>query len=204
MPSTTSPPTLSSVPPVSPDAIPAPVLVSLSPTEGPTKAGSTVTLSGSSLSGATKVKFGKAGAVITSDSATQITVIAPAGAAGTVKVKVTTDGGTSVASPADEYTYVVAPTVTKLSPTSGSSAGGTVVTVTGTNLSGASVVLFGSNPGALISDSATKITATSPPGSIGKANVPGDDSWGHLGNQFESQVHLRHCSPVAVDHFRQP
>ena len=50
---------------------------------------------------------------------------------------VTTPGGTSATSPADEFTYVAAPTVTSINPTSGPTAGGTTVTVTGTNLSGA-------------------------------------------------------------------
>ena len=58
-------------------------------------------------------------------------------------VTVSTPGGTSATSAADEYTYIPAPTVTKVSPTSGPAAGGTTVTITGTNLTGASEVKFG-------------------------------------------------------------
>ena len=81
---------------------------------------------------------------ITADSATSITATSPAGT-GTVDVTVTTVGGTSATSPADQFTYVAAPTVTSISPTSGPTGGGTSVTITGTNLGGASAVDFGSN-----------------------------------------------------------
>ena len=57
---------------------------------------------------------------------------------------VTTPGGTSATSAADEYTYIPAPAVTALEPTSGPAAGGTTVKITGTNLTGASEVKFGS------------------------------------------------------------
>ena len=56
---------------------------------------------------------------------------------------VSTPGGTSATSAADEYTYIPAPTVSKVEPTSGPAAGGTTVTITGTNLTGASEVKFG-------------------------------------------------------------
>ncbi len=58
-----------------------------------------------------------------------------------------------------------APSVTNLSPNTGSTAGGTPVTITGTNLAGASAVKFGAtNATAFTVNSATSITATSPPG----------------------------------------
>ena len=60
-------------------------------------------------------------------------------------VTVSTPGGTSATSAADEYTYIPAPTVTKVSPTSGPAAGATTVTITGTNLTGASEVKFGAS-----------------------------------------------------------
>ena len=58
-------------------------------------------------------------------SATSITATAPAGT-GTVDVTVTTPGGTSATSSADQFTYVPAPTVGNVSPTSGP-AGATTV-----------------------------------------------------------------------------
>jgi hypothetical protein len=52
------------------------------------------------------VKFGTTAATITADSATSLTATAPAEAAGTVDVTVTTAGGTSATSAADQYTFV--------------------------------------------------------------------------------------------------
>ena len=78
----------------------------------------------------------------------------PAGT-GTVDVTVTTPIGTSPTSSADHFTYTAAPTVTVVSPTSGPGAGGTTVTVTGTNLTNATAVDFGSaNPGTITADTA--------------------------------------------------
>ena len=99
------------------------------------------------------------------NSATQITATAPAGT-GTVDVTVTTRGGTSGTSSADQYSYVAAPAVSGISPASGPGAGGTSVTITGTNLSGASAVMFGSTAATTFTvNSATQITATAPAGS---------------------------------------
>ncbi|MBF5002610.1 IPT/TIG domain-containing protein, partial [Nocardia sp. BSTN01] len=66
----------------------------------------------------------------TVNSATQITAVAPAGAAGTVTVTVTTTGGTSNGV---SYTYVAVPTLTTIAPNAGPVAGGTTVVLTGTN-----------------------------------------------------------------------
>ena len=59
------------------------------------------------------------------------------------------------------------PTVTNVNPTSGPTAGGTSVTITGTNLSGATSVHFGATAGAITSNSATQVVATSPAGGAG-------------------------------------
>ena len=77
----------------------------------------------------------------------------------------TTPGGTSATSPADQFTYVAAPTVTGVSPTTGPAAGGTLVTITGTGFTGATAVDFGTTPATnltVVSD--TTITVDSPPG----------------------------------------
>ena len=58
---------------------------------------------------------------------------------------------------------VTFPAVTGVSPDSGSIAGGTTVTITGTGLAHAAVVRFGGVAGTITADSATQITVTSPP-----------------------------------------
>ena len=86
---------------------------------------------------------------------------------------VTPAAGTSAVSPADQFTYTaaVAPTVTGISPTSGSSTGGTLVTITGTSFTGATAVDFGTTAATgvtVVND--TTITANSPAGT-GVVNV---------------------------------
>jgi hypothetical protein len=63
------------------------------------------------------------------------------------------------------------PTVSSLGPNSGPAAGGTSVTITGTNFSAVTAVKFGATAASAYTvNSATQITATSPPGS-GTADV---------------------------------
>lgn len=89
--------------------IPAPEVTGLSPNSGTTAGGTVVTLTGTDLNGATAITFGGTPATGVTCSATSCTATAPAHAAGTVDVRVTTPGGTSAITPAGEFTYV-APT----------------------------------------------------------------------------------------------
>src|SRR5246500_89710 len=147
----------------------APTVTNINPNTGPTSGGSSVTITGTNFSSAAAVRFGSnAAASFTVNSATQITATSPAGI-GTVDVTVTTPSGTSATSTADQFTYVpapaAAPTVTNINPNTGPTSGGSSVTITGTNFSGATAVRFGSNAaGSFTVDSATQITATSPAG----------------------------------------
>jgi large repetitive protein len=146
---------------------PAPAVTGLSPSSGTTAGGTAVTISGTNLSGATGVSFGGTAAKVTADSNTQIAVISPAGT-GTVNVTVTTPGGSAAAG---RFTYVTPPpAISAISPSSGTTDGGTTVTITGTNLTGATSVSFGGAAGRIISDSGTQITVTSP-GGKGTVNI---------------------------------
>ncbi|MEV0537913.1 IPT/TIG domain-containing protein, partial [Kitasatospora sp. NPDC050463] len=101
-----------------------------------------VTLQGSGFTGATAVKFGTVNATsFTVVSAAQITATAPAGS-GTVQVTVTTPAGTSNGI---SYTYLGAPTLSALVPNQGPVSGGNTVTLTGTNLTTATAVTFGTS-----------------------------------------------------------
>jgi hypothetical protein len=143
-----------------------PTVTGVSPANGPEAGGTSVTITGTNLTGATAVDFGNSSASVTADSATSITATAPAVASpATVDVTVTTAGGTSAKSQADQFTYLPpAPIVTGISPASGPQAGGTSVTITGQNLENAMAVDFGNNPATVSTDTATSITATSPAG----------------------------------------
>jgi hypothetical protein len=92
--------------------------------------------------------------------------VAPAGT-GTVDVRVTTQGGTSPITPADQFTYIEpgTPTVSKVEPNVGPGGGGTSVTITGTGFTGATAVKFGANSATSFTvNSPTSITAVSPAG----------------------------------------
>ena len=146
-----------------------PTVTGLAPVAGPATGGTEVTITGTNFSSTTAVTFGAASAAsFVVDSSTQIRATAPAGAPGSVDVRVTNSGGQSANTAADDFTFVAAPAVTSVSPSSGPTGGGTAVTITGTNLSGASAVSFGGTPASSFTvDSATQITATAP------ARVPG-------------------------------
>ncbi|MFI9273416.1 IPT/TIG domain-containing protein [Kitasatospora sp. NPDC052896] len=132
----------------------------ISPDQGSTGGGTTVTITGTNLSGATAVHFGSNLATITANTATSVTVTSPSGS-GTVNVTVTTPGGTSNPLP---FYYVGAPFKSSLSPVSGVTAGGNTVTITGTGLSTATAVDFGtvSATPTVVSDS--QLTVTVPAG----------------------------------------
>ncbi len=65
-----------------------------------------------------------------------------------------------------------APTITTVTPSTGPIAGGTVVTITGTNLDGATAVTFGGAAGTALSvESDTELTVTTPAGTSGAKDV---------------------------------
>lgn len=153
----------------------APTVTGVSPDAGLESGLTTVTITGTELTGATNVQFGPTSAVFFEvTSPTSITAISPAGT-GTVPVTVTTAGGTSTTSPADQFSYVPAgpaPSIKKLSPRRGLAAGGTTVTITGGNFTGVTAVTFGSTDAVSFTvSSATSITAVSPAGTTGRAEV---------------------------------
>ena len=143
-----------------------PVVAGVSPASGPLAGGVTVIVTGSGFTGATKVTFGGSPPVTRLDvlSDTQLTVTSPAQLnPGAVDVTVTTPGGTSATSAADQFTYLPVPVVTGVSPATGLLAGGASVTVTGSGFTGATRVTFGSMAATspdVLSD--TQLTVTSP------------------------------------------
>ena len=154
--------------------IPLPSVTKVEPGEGPLVGGTKVTITGTNFAGAKEVKFGSVAAKgFTVVSATSITVESPAEvSAGIVNVVVTTVGGKSAVSSADDFTYVAAPTVTKVAPVEGPAAGGTKVTITGTHFAGAKEVKFGSVSATnVVVVAGGSITATAPAGTAGPVDV---------------------------------
>ena len=143
----------------------------VTPASGPTTGGTTVTITGTEFSGVTKVAFGAVPATgFTVVSNTEITAVTPAEVGGTRPVYVITPGGKSSAG---TFSFVAtAPSVTAVTPSSGPTAGGTTVTITGAGFSGATKVAFG---GVLATNftvvSATEITAVTPARAAGTRPV---------------------------------
>jgi hypothetical protein len=148
---------------LAPGFVPQPRVAGISVGDGPASGGTSVTVTGTGFTGATAVGFGATPAAgFTVNGDTSITAIAPASVPGTVDVTVTTAGGTSAPVTADAFSFIGVPTVTGISPDSGPISGGTEVTITGTNLATATVVMFGENAAPFTVDDDTSLTATAP------------------------------------------
>jgi hypothetical protein len=149
-----------------------PTITKVSPTSGLTLGGTSMTITGTGLTGATQVRFGSvAAASFTVISSTSITAISPAHEAGLVDITVTTPAGTSAISLADHYKF--RPAVTSVSPTSGPAAGGTLVTIAGSGfIPGATIIRFGGAAATSVScSSSERCTAISPKHEAATVNV---------------------------------
>lgn len=145
-------------------AIP-PTITSFTPTSGPATGGTVVAISGSNFQNGATVKFGDTAAVSTTvNSATSISAIAPVHAAGDVTLTVTNPDGQSASF--GTYTYTnPGPSITSIDPLSGPTSGGTVVTITGSNIDPNASVTIGGLP-------TTPLAVTSP-GGIAVRTPPG-------------------------------
>ena len=148
---------------------PSTKVTSVLPNAAPVAGGTTTVITGIGFTGASAVTFGGVPAksyMVTSGG--QVTAVVPAHAPGTVDVQVVSANGTSPQTAADQFTYTNGPIVTGVSPNYGPQSGGTSVTITGMQLTGAadsgvSSVAFGQvAAGGVTVTSSTVITVTSP------------------------------------------
>jgi hypothetical protein len=134
----------------------APTISSFTPTSGP--AGAAVTITGTNFTGATAVQFNGSGATFNIASATQITTTVPATAT-TGTISVTTPSGTATSSSSFTVTPPP-PTISSFTPTSG--LVGAAVTITGSNFTGTSTVMFNGTTAGFTVASSTRISTTVP------------------------------------------
>src|SRR2546426_940490 len=159
----------------------SPKITSLSPTSG--AVGTSVTVTGTNFGasqGTSTVTFNGTAATPTSWSATSIVAPVPAGAT-TGNVVVTVGG---VASVGVSFTVLATPSISSLSPSSGTV--GTSVTVTGTNFGatqGTSTVTFSGTAAIPTSWSATSIVVPVPAGAA-TGNVGGTGGGGGRGERW--------------------
>ncbi len=178
----------------------APTVTGLSPTTGPAAGGTLVTITGTGFTGATAVDFGTTAATnVTVVSDTTITADSPAGT-GVVNVTVTTPAGTSAVSPADEFTYTVAaaPVVTGLSPTTGPTAGGTLVTITGTEFHRRHGGRLRDDGGDECDGGERHHDHGGQPGRHRHGGRDRDDACGHVGHIGRRSVHIHSRAPAVT------
>jgi peptidoglycan/xylan/chitin deacetylase (PgdA/CDA1 family) len=143
-----------------------PTVTSISPSAGPVSPGTRVRVYGTNFTSVVSVYFGgRPGAAIHVASSTELLVTSPSHSALTVDVRVVTRHGTSPVTSRDRFTWVAPPHVSAISPSTGPTAGGTRVTVDGTDFRNVRSVSFGSAPGTAIHVvTATRLLISAPPG----------------------------------------
>ena len=93
--------------------------------------------------------------------------------------------------------YGLAPTVSSVSPTSGSTVGGTSVTITGTNLTGATGVSFGGTAGTgVVVNGATSVTVNSPAHAAGVVDITVTTANGTSATSASDQVTYAALTPT--------
>lgn len=133
----------------------APTITGFTPLGGPTATG--VTITGTGLAGATKVRFGSRDAPVISASASEVKTVVPVGAV-TGPLTVITPVGTNTTT----TNFFLPPTLTSVTPNRAKP--GVTVTATGTSLTGATEVRFAGTPAEYTVVSDTTLTTTVPEG----------------------------------------
>ncbi len=148
----------------------APFIESVAPAQGSIVGGTPITISGAYFTSATSVLIG--GALATNlvvVSSTTITAVTPAHAAGSVSITITTPSRISTFQNAFLY---ASSSILSVFPNMGVVGGGALITISGNYLGGATSVTIGGAPATnLVVVSPTTITAVTPTGTLGPADV---------------------------------
>ena len=147
-----------------------PFIASVAPGQGTIVGGTPITISGAYFTGATSVTIGGAPATnLVVVSPTTITAVTPAHAAGSVSITITTPSRTSTFPNAFSY---ASSSILSIVPNTGVVGGGALITISGNYLGGATSVTIGGVPATnLVVVSPTTITAVTPTGTLGPADV---------------------------------
>ena len=145
-----------------------PTIAGITPAQGPTTGGTTVTIAGTGLSVVSAVYFGTQLASFTLDTASSLTAVTPAGAAGTVSVSVYNPGGPGLAA----FTYL-APASVSLDLTPATATPGSAVTVTGTVYDAQGDAIPGTTVDVALSGVTSVTAVTDSAGTYERAEKPG-------------------------------
>ncbi len=153
--------------------IPSPLISLVSPDDGTTTGGHEVMIFGSHFINVTGVSFGSVPASLYEVvSQSMITAVAPAQADGEVNITVTTESGTSQSEALYTYRTPVQPTLVSLTPSVGSSEGGSWVILEGTEIRDVVSVTFGGVASTQMSIiSPTQLVVIVPAGLVGVVDI---------------------------------
>lgn len=150
----------------------SPQISGMTPASGSTTGGDSVVINGNYFTPGVSVTFdGTAATNVTLIDASSISVTTPAGERGTADITITNTYGQTTTLLAGFRYLSPAPTVSGFSPTSGTMAGGTVVTFTGSNLESSMKAYFDGVAGTTLSSTVTTLQVETPVGEIGDAII---------------------------------
>jgi hypothetical protein len=184
-------------------AVPSgPTITTISPTSGPTAGGTVITIAGTNFAAGATVRVGGVGtANVTVASSTQIIAATPPGTAGAQSVQVTS-GGVTATSPVN-FTYTSTSTLTpapkSISPRSGPTTGGTLITVTGSKFEAGATIKIGGKPATSVTFvSSTTLTARTPAMPVGGYPVQVFNPNGKWGNTSRGFLYVAGSTSVEV------
>ena len=192
---------------------PAPTISGINPTSGNVSGGTSVTISGSNFAGGASVMIGGVSATsVNVVSGSTITAVTGAHAQGTVDVVVTNTDSQS-ATLINGYTYIVpppppAPMIGGINPNTGSTSGGTGVTINGGNFaSGASVSIGGvtaTSVNVVNSSTITAVTGAHAAGAVDVVVTNSDGQSATLANGFTYVTNPPPPAPTVTTFHRIP
>jgi len=159
--------------PTPPPVVIGPTVLGITPSSGSTAGGTEVTVSGINFAAGATVTIGGVTATnVRIVSSTSILAATGPHQAGPAEVTVTVDGRASTLSSAFTFVTLPPPTISSIVPASGSTAGGTTVTIAGTNFAaGAAVAIGGVAATGVTVVSAASLQAVTPARTAGQADV---------------------------------
>jgi hypothetical protein len=156
-------------------SVPAPVLTAIAPNTGPASGGTVAMVTGDHFQDGVLLFVGRSpGTEVVVADPKMLTGTLPAGDVGSADVEVTNpDGQTTKLEVAFAYSDAddAPPVLSAVSPQAGTTAGGTVVGLSGTNFRPGALVFFGGRLATAVTTRGNTASATTPPGAAGVVDV---------------------------------
>lgn len=178
---------------------PVPQPASIDHVAGSTAGGQSVTITGTDFFPGTAITFGSTPATsVTVVNTTTITCVTPAHSAGTVNVNATNlQGDASMIF--NGYTYNAPPAPTSCVPNSGTTAGGTAVSIYGTGFLASPAVTFGGVSATSINRiSSTQINCNTPASTAGAVNVVVTNTDSQTGTLTNGYTYVNPATPRVI------